>query len=135
MFNLSQATEEYLLKVIIAGSRGIEDYSMLLSALKLINFEITEVVCGLAVGVDLLGERWAITNNIPIKYMPAKWNVYGKKAGIVRNKEMADYADAAIVLWDTKSPGAKNMIHEMQKRMKPVYIQIPSTPLDALNGE
>lgn len=35
---------------------------------------------------------------------------------------MAEYADAAIVFWDGKSRGAKNMIDEMKKLGKPVKL-------------
>ncbi len=33
----------------------------------------------------------------------ADWNKYGKKAGPVRNRKMADYAEALIAVWDGKS--------------------------------
>lgn len=72
---------------------------------------ITEVVCGKAPGVDTLGEVWGISNNIHVESFPAKWRVYGKKrAGKVRNLEMAAYADALIAVWDGSSPGTRHMI-------------------------
>lgn len=112
------------MKVIIAGSRKISDYSELLTAIARARFEITEVVCGMAIGTDKLGEKWARVNNLPVKEMPADWNKYGKPAGPIRNKQMAEYADAAIVLWDGKSDGSRNMISEMNRLNKPVFIKI-----------
>ena len=47
------------MKVIIAGSRGVEDYALVEEAVKQSGFDITEVVSGTARGVDLLGEHWA----------------------------------------------------------------------------
>lgn len=41
--------------------------------------------------------------------MPADWTTYGKKAGYIRNEAMAEKADAVIVFWDGKSPGAGHM--------------------------
>lgn len=35
---------------------------------------------------------------------------------------MAEYADVLIAIWDGKSNGTKNMIEEMQKLEKPVYL-------------
>jgi hypothetical protein len=112
------------MKVILAGSREITDYSELLTAISTAKFEITEVVCGMAAGTDKLGEKWARVNNVPVKEMPADWNKYGKPAGPIRNRQMAEYADAAIVLWDGVSPGSRNMISEMNRLKKPVFIRI-----------
>lgn len=54
--------------------------------------------------------------------MPADWDRLGKKAGMVRNAQMADYADAAIVFWDGKSNGTANMISNMKMRDKPCHV-------------
>lgn len=117
------------MKVIIAGSRDIEDYNVLLNLIERCEWDITEVVSGCAYGADALGERWAKENNIPIQPFNAEWNKYyvpGKKnpAGFIRNKEMAKYADAAIILWDGRSSGSKNMIDEMRIARKPYIIEI-----------
>lgn len=123
------------MKVVIAGSRTIDDYTLLLLAIKQFPFPITEIVSGKARGVDTLGEIWARANNIPIKEFPADWSTYGSAAGPIRNKKMADYCDAAIVLWDGKSAGSKHMINEMNKLKKYVYIQLPITNLERTLNE
>jgi len=97
------------MKTIIAGSRTITDESVLRSALSLVHWEITEVVCGMAPGIDSLGADWAIDNNIPVSYYPADWRKYGYAAGPIRNKEMAENADALLLIWDGHSRGSKNM--------------------------
>lgn len=98
------------MKTIIAGSRTIRDYSVVVNAIGESGFEITEVVSGCAMGVDAIGERWAFLNKIPVKKLPADWKQYGKKAGIIRNMLMADYAEALIAVWFNKSKGTKHMI-------------------------
>lgn len=98
------------MKTIIAGSRTITDYKLLEKLIAAINFEITEVVCGMAKGVDTLGQTYARLNNIKISYFRPRWELYGKSAGFKRNKEMANYAEAAIIVWDGFSNGSKNMI-------------------------
>lgn len=103
------------MKTIIAGSRTIEDYGLVVEALSRINWDISEVVSGAARGIDALGERWAKENNIPIKYFPAEWSVYGKAAGPIRNAQMAKYADALVALWDGESRGTSNMISEAKE--------------------
>ncbi len=113
-------------KIIIAGSR---DYNYMFKLEELIEesgFEITEVVCGMARGVDELGFRWATLHNIPIKEFPADWNQYGKKAGPIRNKAMSEYADAAIILCYDDSKGSLNMEQCMLETNKPYYMSILS---------
>jgi hypothetical protein len=119
-------------KTIIAGSRGILDTELVWRYIRQAPFveEITEVVSGHAMGVDLIGEVWAGDNMIPCTIFRADWDKFGKKAGILRNLEMADYADALIYVWDGKSKGTKHMIDEMRKRNKPVWGVTPSAVFD-----
>jgi len=112
------------MKVIIAGSRHIFDRAFLDRAIALSPFEITTVVCGCARGIDRCGAEWAYDRELPVDHFPANWDKYGIGAGPIRNRQMADHADAAIVIWDGKSRGSKNMIEEMQKRNKPVHVVI-----------
>ncbi len=111
------------MKVIIAGSRHMpQDIELVHRAKVKTGWFFDEVVCGMAKGADTWGRIWAEASGIPVKKFPADWNTYGKAAGPIRNKQMADYADAALVfLWDN-SRGSKNMIETMQKLGKPVYV-------------
>lgn len=113
------------MKVIIAGSREITDASVVADAIAASGFEVTEVVSGTARGVDRLGEAWARARKIPIKPFPADWNQLGKAAGVLRNAEMAKYADALVAIWDGESPGTKNMIDEATSRGLRVHVTIP----------
>jgi predicted Rossmann fold nucleotide-binding protein DprA/Smf involved in DNA uptake len=112
------------MRTIIAGSRNIEEYSLLLEAIKSSGIEITSVVSGGAPGVDTLGERYAEENSLTCTRFPANWEKYGKAAGPIRNRLMAANADALIAIWDGKSPGTKNMIQEAEKKGLQVYIAI-----------
>lgn len=76
-----------------------------------INDEI-EIVSGGAKGADALGEKYAKEKGYKLKRFIAEWDKYGKKAGILRNHEMAIYADALLAYWDGQSRGTKNMIDE-----------------------
>lgn len=112
------------MKVIIAGSRSITDYSVVAEAVEKSGFEITEVVSGCAGGVDRLGEKWAKNHKIPIKKFPAQWSKYGKSAGYVRNGAMARYADALIAVWDGVSRGTKHMMDLAKKEGVKFYIAV-----------
>jgi len=106
------------MRVIIAGSRSIHDYSVLLKTMnsaKDAGWEVTEIVSGGAYGVDQLGERYANEFEIPLKRFPADWNKHGRTAGFIRNEKMAEYADALIAIWDGKSSGTAHMIKQAER--------------------
>jgi len=109
------------MKTIIAGSRGIDDPECVLEAIEKSGIEITEVVSGGARGVDRMGESYAEASNIPVKQFIPDWSK-GRWAGLARNRDMAKYADAAIIIWDGKSRGTKNMIEEAKKNGLTVYV-------------
>jgi len=113
------------MKTIIAGSRTITDLRLLEKVIEESSFNITEVVCGGARGVDDLGRKWAGNGNIiPVKMFPAKWDEYGKSAGYRRNVEMANYADALIAIWDGSSKGTKHMIDIAKKQGLKIFIHV-----------
>lgn len=111
------------MKVIIAGSRSINiSLAVLEQMIADSEFEITELVCGMAKGVDLLGKGWAEMKEIPIKKFHPAWTEYGLAAGSIRNHAMGDYADALIAIWDGFSPGTHDMISYMLRLKKPVKL-------------
>ncbi len=110
------------MKLIIAGGRNIRATSSQIEALiRSLNIsEISEVVSGGAKGIDSYGEDFAKSNNIPIKQFLPNWDL-GLKAGPLRNRDMALYGDALLLIWDGKSKGSASMKREMQKLGKPIY--------------
>jgi hypothetical protein len=123
------------MKLIIAGSRGLplidEEITSAVTSFIInnpiatidldspIKSYLTEVVSGGARGIDKLGETWARSRGIPVRVFHANWDKHGKAAGPIRNREMAEYADGALVLWDGSSRGSKNMYETMKSLGKP----------------
>ena len=120
------------MKVIIAGPRDISDKELIKKVVCNSGIEITELVCGMAPGVDQTAYViYKLEQGIPCKKMPAAWddlnapgaivriNKFGKKynvlAGFARNTKMAEYADALIAIWDGKSRGTRDMIDTAKK--------------------
>lgn len=112
------------MKTIIAGSRSCDCMAELELAIRTCGFEITEVVSGTARGADLLGEKWARNNGIPIKRFPADWDKHGKSAGYRRNEEMAQYADSLVALWDGESRGTAHMVKIARKAGLSVHLEL-----------
>ena len=100
------------LKLIVAGSRGFDDYGLLRAKLDalLATSPDAVIVSGGASGADALGERYAKDRGLAVKRFPAQWQAYGRAAGPIRNQAMAKYADALVAFWDGKSRGTANMI-------------------------
>ena len=100
------------MKVIIAGGRDFDSFYDADEFFSRCFFdrEITEVISGGARGADKIGEDIASSYYIDTKIFPAKWDEHGKAAGYIRNKEMAEYANALLAFWDGKSKGTKHMI-------------------------
>lgn len=112
------------MKVIIAGGRNITDYNVVKTAYYKSGFQATEIVSGAAKGVDYLGELFAKDNGISIQRFPADWNKYGKRAGPLRNLQMAEYADALIAVWDGESKGTANMITQARQHGLEVFVYL-----------
>jgi len=112
------------MRCIIAGSRTYR-HCDIDQIIKDSGFVVTEVVSGHAQGIDRLGEAWARVHGIPLKIIPYL-SEYGRAGGPMRNKQMAEYADVLIAIWDGKSRGTQNMISEMQKLNKPIFLPQPS---------
>ena len=111
------------MKVIIAGSRTIKDYSLVCEAITESGFEIDLVVSGHAKGVDQLGERWAKEHGVPVEQHPAQWNAHGIAAGPIRNEAMAQAADALVAIMPEEgTKGTKDMIRRAKKHGLKVHI-------------
>ncbi len=108
------------MKLIIAGGRKYEfscdDFENL--DYLLTTEGITEVVSGGCSGADKEGEWWADFRCLKKKIIEADWDKYrnttGKNpAGPIRNREMAEYADAVALFPGNK--GTQSMYNEAKR--------------------
>jgi len=121
------------MKTIIAGQREIDgvevnDMALVEAAMKAAADRCilpTAVVCGMARGVDSLGKAWAEAHDIPVIEMPAQWQrpdgSTDRGAGFKRNKEMAQVADAAVIIYGG-SKGSADMIEQAHIAKLHVYV-------------
>lgn len=122
------------LRVIIAGSRDFNNYELLKkSAIDIINKktmfpDLIRIVSGGARGADTLGEKFANEMGLEITRFIPDWNGLGKRAGYVRNDQMARFAiednneGVLIAFWDGQSKGTKHMIDLANKHGLDVHV-------------
>lgn len=121
------------MKLIIAGGRSFEGDEEHLQWLDDIDnlHKVTEVISGKAPGADYFGEQWAKLRRLPVKAFPAKWHRHGRAAGPMRNRQMAEYADAVALFPGGK--GTDNMRY--QARFYGLKIFEYPTPTPESNDE
>jgi len=112
-------------KLIVAGGRDFNRYySVAHEITMLANQELKDyavsIVSGMARGADRMAYQFAKQNNVQVYEFPANWGLYGKAAGHIRNRHMAEFADGLLAFWDGQSRGTKNMIETMRAMGKPV---------------
>lgn len=118
-------------RVIIAGSRKFSYYVKLKENCDRILREKLEdeeccivIVSGHAQGADTLGEQYAHERRLQLDAHPADWKKYGRSAGVIRNKEMAESADGLIAFpqGGKENRGTRNMIKIARAKGLQCYI-------------
>ncbi len=106
------------MKLAIIGSRNlkIKDLSEYLPE------GVTEIVSGGAKGIDTVAAEYAHKNNLMLREFLPEYNRYGKRAPLVRNGLIAEYADEALALWDGKSHGTLFTIKQFERLGKKVTV-------------
>lgn len=122
-----------LSRIIIAGSRTLEDmpyrdFSNTASELIGKCTGDVEIVSGTARGPDSMGERYAYEHGIKCVRFPAKWELYGKAAGMIRNQMMSWYGTHLLAFHDGASPGTAAMIKMAENDGLMVLVRICEAP-------
>lgn len=124
------------MRVIFTGSRdwvGVEaegavtDILYTLHGLAEALGQPLEVVHGdCPTGADAIVDRWArrrLDHGVKLETYPAQWDVWGKKAGPMRNGRMiADGADMVIGFWRNGSRGTGGCLTMAQEEGIPTHV-------------
>lgn len=118
--------DPHLIRMIVAGSRSFKDTQLfkevmngVLTGLTAAGFKKGDIefVSGMAKeGPDRMIVDYAKEHDFPLQEFPAKWDVYGNSAGMVRNGDMGSYGTHCLVFWDGKSKGSANMLDVAKKK-------------------
>lgn len=114
-------------QLIIAGGRDFTNKELVVERLQAMEQlglfpNGVELICGMAKGADQLGFDVFHEASLTIHAFHPDWDGLGKRAGFVRNAQMGDAADMALIFWDGHSRGTKHMIQYMEKLNKRVYL-------------
>ena len=89
------------MKVAVIGSRGL----IVDNLEKYLPKETTEIVSGGAIGIDRCAREYAKANGIKLTEFLPNYELYGRRAPLVRNELIVNYADVVIAFWDEQSHG------------------------------
>jgi len=110
------------MKLAIVGSRNFTSYKYFCQVIAQVKGEIALIISGGARGADTLAERYAKERAIPYLVFPANWDEYGKQAGILRNQDIVDNAEAMIAFLSPESKGTRDSIKRARIKGIPVHI-------------
>lgn len=115
-------------RIIVCGSRGWHDRQRIAS--RLFDVPVTSLIVvgynperDTPKGADRLAYQEAQKLGLRLEPHPALWDVHGKKAGFVRNEEMAERGAAlCIAFWDGRSTGTFDMMKRAERHAIPVEV-------------
>lgn len=110
------------MKLAVIGSRNFNNSNLLEKTIDELGLNISTIISGGANGADNLAEIWAINNNKELIIFKPEWNIYGKSAGVIRNKKIIEECDYCLAFWDGISRGTKYSIDFCKKFSKPCKI-------------
>lgn len=111
------------MKLGVVGGRDFNDTKRMDEVLS--EWKPDVVVSGGAKGADIMSEKWAVRNGIPIEiYLPDfKAHSTSWKAYHARNRQIVNNSDELLAFWDGKSTGTKNSIDYAVSQGKKVTIE------------
>lgn len=114
------------MRLLICGDRDYTNRNKIKYELIKVSPLPDVIIQGGASGADTLAKQVAIELGIPVEEYPAKWNIYGKKAGPLRNLEMLEVGNPTLVLafhdFIGTSKGTRHMIVSSLKCEIPVCL-------------
>ncbi len=111
------------MKILVCGGRDWGSKLVIKSWLRFLNPSL--VIEGECRGADRLAAKAANELGIPVKPMPAKWGLYGKAAGPIRNREMLDEKPDLVLAFHfniTESSGTADTLFEADNRGIPYAV-------------
>ena len=118
------------MNVGIVGSRNFNNWKLMNSivsdytSLREHGYRMIDptIVTGDARGADALAVKLARYHDLVVIVHKAHWDLYGKKAGPIRNQKIIDDSDALIAFPSKHGKGTQITIDMAKKKGIPVYV-------------
>jgi hypothetical protein len=117
------------MKIVVTGDRHWTDRTTVEIVMRLLlpvhDREGLTIIAGGAPGLDTIAAEVAEAYGYEVDVFEADWDLYGRKAGPIRNKAMLDTEpDFVLAFHDEieKSKGTRNCVKEAEKREIPVIL-------------
>lgn len=108
------------MKVAIVGSRSITaeipEYC--------IPDGVTEIISGAAKGIDTSARNFAREHHIFLTDILPEYDLYGRRAPLIRNDLIISLADKVLIFWDGESRGTGYIIKKCKELRKPYVLYI-----------
>ncbi len=106
------------MKIAVIGSRSL----VVKNLGKYLPDGVTEIVSGGARGIDACAKKYALENKLKLKEFLPQYDKFGRRAPLLRNLEIIEYADEVIAFWDGCSRGTKFVIDNCKDNNKKVTV-------------
>lgn len=110
------------MRVLVCGGRHYRDEAFVWNYLDEFGPpEISEVISGMARGVDMMAAKWARQAGLELHEFPADWGRYGKSGGPIRNRQMILEGKPDAVIAFLGGAGTANMVSQAERAGIPVH--------------
>lgn len=122
------------MRVLVCGGRDYGDYLRLKDILDDVAREYSihynpddnwlptdiTIISGKAKGADQMAIDWAVVNYASFEEYPAQWEIYGRRAGPIRNQQMLEEGKPDLVIAFPGGTGTAHMVKISKKAGIPV---------------
>lgn len=105
------------MKAIICGDREWSDKDLVMTVLKKLvdQHGLSTVIEGGARGADSISRSVAEKLGVDVVEYPAKWEIFGKRAGVLRNSEMLNENPDLVVAFHDDLQNSKGTLNMMKQ--------------------
>lgn len=111
-------------RVLVCGGRDFSDTAAVAAVLGMIkdHYGIAVVIEGEAPGADTLARDWAQMCRIPVEPYFADWNLFGRRAGTIRNARMLRDGKPDLAVAFPGGAGTADMVRRLKEARVPTML-------------
>lgn len=109
--------------VLVCGDRNWSDHKTMFD--RLASLSPTTIIEGGCRGADKMAGKWATVAGVNLYEVQAEWDLYGKRAGPIRNRKMLDMGPDLVLAFHNdyeNSRGTRDCVEEAKRRGIPTEI-------------